>query len=71
MKINVLIPTSEDLLEYDLIMERNEKIRPIAKEYKAGKISLDDFIEYHDKIVSIYNNKIKELDNEQKSIMSK
>ncbi len=71
MELRDLIPSLFDKEEYKLIIERNEKIDPLWKQFNKGVISRDDYIDKHDQIIETYKQKIKELYDEQKTIMSK
>ncbi len=72
MEIKDLVATQAELLEYDLIIERNSKIEPVEKRFKSGEISRNEYIDTYEWIIRVYDRKIKELyKNEPKTIMSK
>ncbi len=71
MKLKDFIPSLFDKEEYKLIIERNKKLSPIWAKFNKGVISRDEYIALWEQIHRVYNKKIKELENEQKTIMSK
>ncbi len=70
MTIKDFLPTNADILEYDLIMERNKEIGIIYRKFNASIINKNEYMAIKEQILRVYDRKIKDLYDEQKTIMS-
>ncbi len=70
MTIKDFLPKNADILEYDLIMERNKEIGTIYRKFNASIINKNEYMAIKEQIIRVYDRKIKDLYDEQKTIMS-